>query len=98
MNSKFKIQNSKLWLTLTVVVGVCSFFVATAQDEGTTTPNNTPKVSGQVEPDSIGIGDRFTYSIDVEKDLMQDVFFPNFGFSGELEGLVVSRPSGSSVR
>ena len=82
MNSKFKIQNSKLWLTLTVVVGVCSFFVVTAQDESSATPNNTPKVSGQVEPDSIGIGDRFTYSIDVEKDLMQDVFFPNFGGEG----------------
>ena len=41
-------------------------------------PANAPKISGKVEPDSIGIGDRFLYSIEVEKDLMQEVYFPDF--------------------
>lgn len=41
-------------------------------------PANAPKVRGTVEPDSIGIGDRFLYSIEVEKDLMQEVYFPDY--------------------
>ena len=41
-------------------------------------PANAPKISGTVEPDSIGIGDRFLYSIEVEKDLMQEIYFPDF--------------------
>ena len=46
----------------------CGLYSATAQPEGVVKPDNAPKVSGSVEPDSIGIGDRFTYSIEVEKD------------------------------
>ena len=56
-------------------------------------PANAPKISGTVEPDSIGIGDRFLYSIDVEKDLMQEVYFPDF--KNEEEGyysLIEDRP------
>ncbi len=45
-------------------------------------PSNAPVVSGSVEPDSVGIGDRFVYSIVVEKDLVQSVFFPSFGGEG----------------
>ncbi|MDE6624194.1 MAG: hypothetical protein K2K30_07385 [Alistipes sp.] len=37
-----------------------------------------PVVTGFVEPDSIGIGDRFDYVIDVEQDLVQVVEFPAF--------------------
>lgn len=37
-----------------------------------------PTVTARVEPDSIGIGDRFDYVIDVEKDLVQVVEFPVF--------------------
>lgn len=39
---------------------------------------NTPTVTAHVEPDSIMIGDRFEYIIDVEKDLVQVVAFPAF--------------------
>jgi len=39
---------------------------------------NTPVVTGHIEPDSIGIGDRFDYVIDVEKDLVQVIEFPVF--------------------
>ena len=45
-------------------------------------PANAPKVHGMVEPDSIGIGDRFLYSIEVEKDLMQAVYFPDYKNGG----------------
>ena len=33
----------------------------------------TPTVTARIEPDSIGIGDRFDYVIDVEKDMVQVV-------------------------
>ncbi|MBR5138392.1 MAG: hypothetical protein IKV12_02460 [Alistipes sp.] len=46
--------------------------------EGVSKPDNVPTVSGSIEPDSIGIGDRFTFSIDVEKDIVQSLFFPDF--------------------
>ena len=97
MNSKFKIQNSKLGLALIVAFCVCSIFgtiptqgTPKAQADKSGTPKtdtvavkfNAPKVSGTVEPDSIGIGDRFLYSIEVEKDMVQGVFFPNFGGEG----------------
>ena len=87
MNSKFKIQNSKLGLALIVALCVCSIF-GTTPTQGTPKTDtvavkfNAPKVSGTVEPDSIGIGDRFLYSIEVEKDMVQGVFFPNFGGEG----------------
>ena len=38
----------------------------------------TPVVTAHVEPDSIMIGDRFDYVIDVEKDLVQVIDFPVF--------------------
>lgn len=46
-------------------------FAARAQQEA-------PVVTAHVEPDSIMIGDRFDYVIDVEKDLVQVVDFPVF--------------------
>ena len=39
---------------------------------------NTPTVTAQIRPDSIMIGDRFDFTIDVEKDLVQVVQFPEF--------------------
>ena len=52
----------------------------------------TPVVTAHVEPDSVFIGDRFDYIIDVEKDLVQVVEFPEFDIrSGEIE-LVESCP------
>ncbi|MEG0808109.1 MAG: hypothetical protein RR410_07125 [Alistipes sp.] len=39
---------------------------------------NTPTVTARIEPDSIGIGDRFDYIIEVQKDLVQVVNFPEF--------------------
>ncbi|MBQ4539885.1 MAG: hypothetical protein IJA37_01755 [Alistipes sp.] len=68
-------------------------FVASAQIEGNVRPSNAPRISGRFEPDSIGIGDRFTYSIEVEKDLVQTVIFPNFAASaGEQFELIEDVP------
>ena len=90
MNSKFKIQNSKLGggifkilLSLAVVCAVGLSFVVSAQSSGTALPSNAPRVSGRFEPDSIGIGDRYLYSIEVEKDLVQTTLFPEFTPQGE---------------
>ena len=45
-----------------------------------------PVVTARVEPDSIMIGDRFDYIIEVEKDLVQEVDFPVFTpQNGQLE-------------
>ena len=68
----------KFWATLLIVCGVCLSFVATAQPTGVVIPGNAPRVSGSVEPDSLGIGDRFVYTVEVEKDLVQSLFFPDF--------------------
>ena len=38
----------------------------------------TPTVRATIEPDSITIGDRFTLTIEVEKDLVQSIYFPAF--------------------
>lgn len=37
-----------------------------------------PTIEASITPDSVGIGDRFTYSITVDQDLMQVVGFPEF--------------------
>lgn len=62
---------SRFFATATAVLLLSAFaaFPAAAQ---------APTVTARVEPDSIGIGDRFDYVIDVEKDLVQVVQFPEF--------------------
>ena len=58
----------------------------------TAAAQQTPRVTAYVEPDSIAIGDRFDYVIDVEKDLVQVVEFPEFEDpKGQIE-LVESLP------
>ncbi len=52
-----------------------------------------PVVTGRVEPDSIGIGDRFDYIIEVEKDLMQAVEFPVFVPSPESDMELIENPA-----
>ncbi|MBR4995251.1 MAG: hypothetical protein IKY82_04250 [Alistipes sp.] len=44
--------------------------------------DDAPRVSGSIDVDSIGIGDRFVYSIEVDKDVMQSVLFPSFAGKG----------------
>ena len=100
MNSKFKIQNSKLGggifkilLSLAVVCAVGLSFVVSAQTSRAALPSNAPRVSGRFEPDSIGIGDRYLYSIEVEKDLVQTIIFPNFSaMAGQQHELIEDLP------
>ncbi len=58
-----------------------------------------PTVTARIEPDSIGIGDRFDYVIDVEKDVVQVVQFPEFepAKEGDIE-LVRSFPTDTLER
>ena len=109
MNSKFKIQNSKLELGLNrlaayltccvALVLTCNIAFAQEADQSSgvkpserVIPANAPKISGTVEPDSIGIGDRFLYTIEVERDLMQEVYFPDFKQSVEHYEMIENRP------
>ena len=54
---------------------------------------DAPTITSRIEPDSIMIGDRFTYIIEVEKDTAQEVAFPEFEADekGGIE-LVTSHP------
>lgn len=76
---------------LLAVASLLSLVVATAQ--------NTPVVRARVEPDSILIGDRFDLVIEVEKDLVQVVAFPELDMphGGALE-LVESLPPDTLAR
>lgn len=58
---------SAAWVALVL----CGISAASAQ-------SRVPVVTARIEPDSIGIGDRFDYIIEVEKDLVQVVQFPVF--------------------
>ena len=61
-----------LFIVLFVLLG----FVSAAQ-------NDTPTVRARIEPDSVFIGDQFDFVIEVEKDLVQTVLFPEFTPKGE---------------
>lgn len=88
-NSKFNIQKSK-FIRLLASFGVLCCFLAgfavtaaaqanEAEKEQIDLPGGYPKISGAITPDSVGIGDRFIYTIDVEKDIAQGIFFPVIG-------------------
>ncbi|OUQ54090.1 hypothetical protein B5E60_04055 [Alistipes sp. An116] len=69
-----------------------ALFVGLTLAGGSLRAQNMPVVTAHIEPDSIMIGDRFDYVIDVEKDLVQVVDFPVFDpRDGKLE-LVESLP------
>ena len=92
MNQPFKKYISRLCLTLLALGVALTPFLLSAQGASGVVPQNAPKVSGTFEPDSIGIGDRFLYSIEVEKDLVQTVIFPNFvGMQGQQYELIEDR-------
>lgn len=93
MNTKFYTKYIRLWFSLAVLFAVGLSFVVSAQTSGAALPSNAPRVSGSFEPDSIGIGDRFTYSIVVEKDLVQTVIFPNFAAASGQEFALIEDPA-----
>ncbi|MFR9503579.1 MAG: hypothetical protein SNH73_03915 [Rikenellaceae bacterium] len=66
-------MNTKRVITaLLTLCGVATVTLATAQ---------RPTVEARIEQDSVGIGDRFTYSIIVDRDMVQVVEFPEFEFN-----------------
>ena len=71
-----KIANVAVALCL-VVFFAMPLVSAQNQEATSTVKDNAPRVSGSIDVDSIGIGDRFVYSIEVEKDLVQSVMFPS---------------------
>ena len=85
-NPIFNIRNlswSKLSATLCVIVLFASPLLwADEQATQSAVRDDAPRVSGSIDVDSIGIGDRFVYSIEVDKDVMQSVLFPSFAGKG----------------
>ncbi|MEG2369831.1 MAG: hypothetical protein RSB23_01595 [Alistipes sp.] len=59
---------------------------------GVRAQQSQPIVRAHIEPDSIGIGDRFEYVIEVQKDLVQVINFPEFSNDGKNIELVQSLP------
>ncbi len=83
---RYYIDKSKFTLAAATLCLVALFAMplVSAQDQKTTAvaDDKAPRVSGSIDVDSIGIGDRFVYSIEVEKDLVQSVLFPSFSGKG----------------
>ena len=101
-NSKLELKLNRLAAYVTCCVALvltCNIAFAQEADQSSgvkpserVIPANAPKISGTVEPDSIGIGDRFLYTIEVERDLMQEVYFPDFKQSVEHYEMIEDRP------
>ncbi len=82
MNSRFEKYNSnsgKWRWAVVLCMAVVTLLPTRLLAQGELTKDNYPKISGSLSPDSIGIGDRFTYSIEIEKDIAQSIFFPMIG-------------------
>ena len=63
---------------IVAVVALCTVQMAVAQSE-------PPTITSHISADSIRIGDRVMLTIEVEKDVMQQIVFPTFNFSKEGE-------------
>ena len=76
----------KFWATLAAVAATS--LCASAQSAA-------PRITAHVAPDSILIGDRFTLTIEVEADRMQEVIFPHFTQKAAPETEASEAPKGS---
>ncbi len=63
-------------------IWLAALLAATGAATGAAAAVRPPAVGARVAPDSIGIGDRFCLSIEVEKDQVQTVVFPEFSGDG----------------
>ena len=96
-NSRFNIISSRWDFGVALIAVVMLFalpFAVAQEDKGTTAVrDDAPKVSGSIDVDSVSIGDRFVYSIEVDKDLVQSVLFPSFtGAGSEAYELIEDMP------
>ncbi|MFI3303388.1 MAG: hypothetical protein SNF68_02520 [Rikenellaceae bacterium] len=80
----------KRFLTI-CAVALVSMSVANGSDDYVFDAGS-PRLSAAFEPDSVGIGDRFTLMIDVEQDVMQVIAFPEFDLGGDGELELVGLP------
>ena len=64
---------------------------------GAVAQNSAPTISAHLSADTIMIGDRITLTIEVEKDLMQQVFFPTFDFVHKAESEEAQAESEPSI-
>lgn len=76
------------------VLLICMAYAAALHAQGSTPPT----VAARIEPDSIGIGDRFDYVIEVDKDLVQEIGFPVFERQGEGLELIGEHPADTLLR
>lgn len=94
---RFYICKSNFVLVATTL-SLLAFFAmplvsAQSTNATSTVSDKAPRVSGSIDVDSIGIGDRFVYSIEVEKDLVQSVYFPSLtGAGAEAYELIEDMP------
>ncbi len=65
--------------------------------EGDQMGNQPPTMSAQFVPDSVGIGDHATLTIEVDQDMMQIVAFPEFDFGEDETMEFVSEPTLDTV-
>lgn len=101
--SIFNMRNFKfphIGVALCVVIFFAMPFVrATDKTQQSGVRDDAPRVSGSIDVDSIGIGDRFVYSIEVDKDLVQSVIFPSFmGKGAEAYELIEDMPVDTLLR
>ena len=73
-------------------------FAAALFAAGIASGQEQPSVRARIEPDSIMIGDRFEYVIEVDKDQVQVVEFPEFHPDGSGIELVRSLPVDTLAR
>ncbi len=73
-------------------------FMAALLTAGAAAGQERPSVRARIEPDSIRIGDRFEYVIEVDKDQVQVVQFPEFHSDGSGIELVGSLPVDTLAR
>ena len=96
-NLRFNIIASRWGFGVALIAVVMLFalpFAVAQEDKGATVVrDDAPKVSGSIDVDSVSIGDRFVYSIEVDKDLVQSVLFPSFtGAGSEAYELIEDMP------
>ncbi len=72
---------------------LCVACALSALANGEQSGRKLPTLSSRIVADSVGIGDRIVLEVDVEKDLMQELWFPEFELGGDNPLEQVSNPT-----
>ena len=77
--SVLNIPHMLIRTALTGVLTACAWGAAAQQPApDSTTATNAPVVHARFEPDSVGIGDAFLLKVEIDKDIVQQIDFPQF--------------------